>query len=124
MFKNIVKCAVALLTVTSARDAMTADEFFNFDKHPQVELSGKGEDWLYGSIGFILGSTVEAGANVGALVPCVGQVADVAESLYFTYFYIRGFIEERQINYVSYLSVYISRGIDSITFGPCWNLSG
>ena len=49
-------------------------------------------------------------------------MADVAESLYFTYFYIRAFIEKRGLQYVTYMSVYVSRGIESVTHGPCWSV--
>ena len=46
----------------------------------------------------------------------------MVESLYFTYFYIRAFIEERGVEYVTYVSVYISRGINAISEGPCWKI--
>ena len=46
----------------------------------------------------------------------------MTESLYFTYFYIRSFIENRGVEYVTYVSVYISRGVDSIKEGPCWKI--
>ena len=50
-------------------------------------------------------------------------MADVSESLYFTYFYIRAFIEKRGIEYVTYMSVYVSRGIESVSHGPCWSFN-
>ena len=65
---------------------------------------------------------VEAGANIGGVQACVGQVSDIVEALYFTYFYIRAFIEKRGIQYVTYMSVYVSRGIESVTHGPCWSI--
>ena len=92
MIKKLANCAALLMTVSTAKDVITAEEFFNFEKHPEVELSSTGKDWLLGTFGFLLGATVETGAEIGAIVPCVGQVADISESLYFTYFYIRGFV--------------------------------
>ena len=69
-----------------------------------------------------MGGLVESGANLGNLQPCVGQISDIVESLYFTYFYVRAFIEKRGLQYISYMSVYVSRGIESVTHGPCWSI--
>jgi len=33
------------------------------------------------------------------------------------------FIEERGLNYITYLSVYIARGIEAVTDGPCWSVA-
>ena len=35
-------------------------------------------DWALGVSGFLLGAIIETGANMGAVQPCVGQVADIA----------------------------------------------
>ena len=121
MINKIAKCSATVLTVATAKDALSPMEFFDTTMHPQVEAS-TGVDWALGVTGFILGGLVESGANIGAIQPCVGQVADVAESIYFTYFYIRAFIEKRGIQYITYMSVYVSRGIESTTHGPCWSL--
>lgn len=37
-------------------------------------------------------------------------------------FYIRLFIKDRGVEYISYVSVYISRGIESSSHGPCWSI--
>ena len=110
--------AVALAKQTSfdfqAKEAMQS---------PNVKASSY--DWGMFSLGVILGSTVEAGTNVGAQPQkywqCIGQSSDLLESGYFSYFFIRTFIEERSIEYVTYVSVYITRFINSIHAGPCWN---
>ena len=77
-------------------------------------------------MGALLGSTIETGTNFGAIpnvyVQCVSQSSDLVEALYFTYFYIRAYIEEKGVEYVTYVSVYISRGIDAISWGPCWKI--
>ena len=82
-------------------------------------------DWGLFSLGVILGSAFEAGTNVGAQPQkywhCIGQTSDLVESGYFSYFFIRTFIEKRSIEYVTYVSVYITRFINSIHAGPCWS---
>ena len=120
MIKKIAKSASILMTVATAQDVLSMSNQF-FEGPPQVELSAGGTAWLLGTVGFLLGGTIEAGSNIGAIVPCVGQVSDVAESLYFSYFYIRAFIEKRGMEYITYMSVYVSRGIESTTHGPCWS---
>lgn len=42
--------------------------------------------------------------------------------MYFSFFYIRLFIKDRGVEYISYVSVYISRGIESSSHGPCWSI--
>ena len=90
---------------------------------PNVQASSL--DWGLFSLGVILGSSVEAGTNVGAQPEkywhCIGQTSDLIESGYFSYFFIRTFIEKRSIEYVTYVSVYITRFINSIHAGPCWS---
>ena len=90
-----------------------------------VQVSGSSLDWGLFSLGVILGSSIEAGTNVGAqdqkYWQCIGQTSDLIESGYFSYFFIRTFIEKRSIEYVTYVSVYITRFFDSIYAGPCWS---
>lgn len=43
--------------------------------------------------------------------------------MYFSIFYIRLFVKDRGVEYISYVSVYISRGIESVTHGPCWSIN-
>ena len=125
MINKVSKLGAALLTVATAQDArpdvLTPQEVF--DHYISPEVAGKGTDWGLGIFGFFLGAGIEAGANLGAIQPCVGQVADVMEALYFTYFYIRLFVNERGVEFISYLSVYIARGIESTTNGPCWSFN-
>ena len=72
-----------------------------------------------------MGIGVETGTNIGGIpnkhLQCYGQSSDVVESLYFTYFYIYEFLKDRtSIEYITYVSVYIARGINSVAEGPCW----
>ena len=62
---------------------------FKFDS-PTVESAGG--NWFLWSMGFILGLTIELGTNTATRWPCLAQPADVAEALYFTYWYIRNYI--------------------------------
>ena len=109
-----------LLTTATAQEIFTPSELFDY---PSPIVESKGSNWGWAIFGFLLGSLIEIGANLGAMQPCVGQVADVAQSLYFSIFYIRYFIKNRGQEYISYVSVYISRGIESVTHGPCWSLN-
>ena len=121
----ISKLITTLLTVALAKqtslDLPAEEKAFT----PTVKVSGSSLDWGLFSLGIILGSTVEAGTNLGAqdqkYWQCIGQSSDLIESGYFSYFFIRTFIEKRSIEYVTYVSVYISRFINSIHAGPCWS---
>ena len=44
------------------------------------------------------------------------------ESLYFSYFYVYRYVKERGMQYITYLSVYIARGVNAVTEGPCWKI--
>ena len=35
---------------------------------------------------------------------------------------MRAFFEKRGLQYMSYMSVYVSRGIESVSHGPCWSI--
>ena len=126
MIKKFTKCVALLLTVASAKVALEPVEKRDTEDHVQVGVTGTGLDWFLFSLGFVLGSTVEVGTNLGGTdwggkaVQCIGQSSDLIESLYFTYFYIRSFIEQGGNQYVTYLSVYITRGVNAVIDGPCW----
>ena len=121
----ISKVASTLLTVALAKQVTFDLPTYEQSPNPVVQVSGTSLDWGLFSLGVILGSTVEAGTNVGAqdqkYWQCIGQSSDLLESGYFSYFFIRTFIEKRSIEYVTYVSVYISRFINSIHAGPCWS---
>ena len=77
--------------------------------------------------GLITGMGIETGTNISGLndkgVQCYGQTSDVVESLWFTYFYIYEYLKDRtSIEYITYVSVYIARGLNSISEGPCWSI--
>ena len=72
-----------------------------------------------------MGISVETGTNISGIqnkgLQCYGQSSDVIESLYFTYFYIYEYLHDRtSIEYITYVSVYIARGVNSLSEGPCW----
>ena len=56
--------------------------------------------------------------------PCLGQPAQIAEAIYFTYFYIRDFFENGyETTNISYVAVYIARGVSATMIGPCWAIN-
>ena len=119
----ISKLITSLLTVALAKEVtfdIQAEQ-----KLQSLNVQASTLDWGLFSLGVILGSTFEAGTNVGAQPEkywqCIGQTSDLVESGYFSYFFIRTFIEKRSIEYVTYVSVYITRFINSIHAGPCWS---
>ena len=70
---------------------------------------------------------IETGTNISGLnnkgVQCYGQSSDLIESLWFTYFYIYEYLKDRtSIEYITYVSVYIARGVNSVSEGPCWKI--
>ena len=80
----IVKTLKLLAGVATA--SQIPPEFMDY-YHPQVATpivqtcdnnSNTGVDWALGVSGFLLGAIIETGANMGAVQPCVGQVADIA----------------------------------------------
>ena len=80
----VVKTLKLLAGVATA--SQIPPEFMEY-YHPQVESpivqtcdnnSNSGVDWALGVSGFLLGAIIETGANMGAVQPCVGQVADIA----------------------------------------------
>ena len=119
----ISKLITSLLTVALAKEVTFDIQAEQKLQSPNVQASSL--DWGLFSLGVILGSTFEAGTNVGAQPEkywqCIGQTSDLVESGYFSYFFIRTFIEKRSIEYVTYVSVYITRFINSIHAGPCWS---
>ena len=83
-----------------------------------------GEDWFVWSMGFLLGLVIELGTNTSTYWPCLGQPADVAESIYFTYFYVRAYFEDGyQTTMITYIAVYIARGVEAVMYGPCWQIA-
>ena len=89
---------------------------------PTVESVGG--NWFLWSMGFILGLTIELGTNTAMQWPCLAQPSDVAESIYFTYWYIRNFLKDGyKTTNITYVAVYIARGWEAIMLGPCWELN-
>ena len=124
MITKLAKCAVALMTVATAKDAITGWE--KFEEEPPIVKKGNGLDWFVFTWGLLMGLGVETGTNISGHhrkgLQCYGQTSDVIESLYFTYFYIYEYLHDRtSIEYITYVSVYIARGVNSISEGPCWS---
>lgn len=69
MNKQVYTVAVLLLTTATAQEIFTPAEILEF---PNPIVEGKGSDWGWAIIGFLLGAMIEVGANLGALQPCVG----------------------------------------------------
>ena len=89
---------------------------------PVVE--SKGGDWFLWTMGFLLGLLIELGSNTGQKWPCLGQPADVAEAVYFSYWYIRNYIENGyKTTNITYVAVYIARGWEAVMYGPCWEIN-
>ena len=79
----VVKTLKLLAGVATA--SQIPPEFMEY-YHPQVttpivmdtcDNSSSATDWALGVSGFFLGAIIETGANMGAVQPCVGQVADI-----------------------------------------------
>ena len=97
------------------------DEFV-FDSPLVSKWSGG--NWFTWTMGFLLGLTIELGTNTAARWPCLGQPSDVAEAVYFTYWYIRNYVEKGfKTTNITYVAVYIARGWEAIMYGPCWELN-
>ena len=77
--------------------------------------------WVAFGIGATLGVVIELGTNTGELWPCLFQPSQIAESIYFTYFYIRDYFENGyETTNISYVAVYLARGVSATMMGPCW----
>ena len=126
MIKRGAKCLALLLTVVSAEQAIQHVEIDEEKSSAPLVSKGSGMDWFVFTLGFLLGATIETGTNFGAqdskTIQCLGQTSDLIEAIYFTYFYIYSYIDTRGFEYISYLSVYISRGVNTVAAGPCWNI--
>ena len=123
MIAKLVKCAAVFMTVAVAKELVEHEEFQQYEA-PQVQ-KGNGLDWFLFSLGLITGLGIETGTNIGGIpitaLQCYGQSSDLIESLYFTYLYIWLYVKDRtNIEYITYVSVYIARGVNSVQEGPCW----
>ena len=77
--------------------------------------------WVAFGIGATIGVLIELGTNTGELWPCLFQPSQIAESIYFTYFYIRDYFENGyETTNISYVAVYLARGVSASMMGPCW----
>ena len=125
MIAKLAKCAATLMTVATAKDALSP--WAKYEEQPPNVQKGSGMDWMIFSWGLITGMGVETGTNISGLpnkgVQCYGQASDLVESLWFTYFYIYEYLKDRtSIEYITYVSVYIARGVNSVSEGPCWRI--
>ena len=125
MIAKLAKCAATLMTVASANDVVSP--WAKYEEQPPIVEKGSGMDWFIFSWGLITGMGIETGTNISGLnnkgVQCYGQSSDLIESLWFTYFYIYEYLKDRtSIEYITYVSVYIARGVNSISEGPCWKI--
>ena len=125
MIAKLAKSAAALMAVATAKDALPPWEKHGHEA-PIVE-KGSGLDWFIFTLGILTGASVETGTNISGInnkgVQCYGQSSDLVESLWFTYFYIYEFLKDRtSIEYITYVSVYIARGVNSVSEGPCWRI--
>ena len=125
MIAKLAKSAAALLAVATAKDALPPWEKYGHEA-PIVE-KGSGLDWFIFTLGILSGTSVETGTNISGInnkgVQCYGQSSDLVESLWFTYFYIYEYLKDRtSIEYITYVSVYIARGVNSVSEGPCWRI--
>ena len=101
-------------------------DFFEQEKQVQSPVVREFDDvqWTLFGIGATLGVVIELGTNTGELWPCLGQPAQIAEAIYFTYFYIRDYFENGyETTNISYVAVYIARGISATMMGPCWAIN-
>ena len=87
-------------------------------------VGASGFDWFLWSLGFTIGLLIELGTNTAQWWPCLAQPSDVAEAVYFTYWYIRNFVENGyKTTNITYVAVYIARGWEAIMLGPCWQVN-
>ena len=81
-------------------------------------------NWTLWVLGFLIGLTIELGTNTAGRWPCLAQPSDVAEAVYFSYWYIRKYIEDGfKTTNITYVAVYIARGWEAIMIGPCWEIN-
>ena len=80
--------AVMLLNIAIAKELVENSPEELKVQSPQVKEFTTGE-WVAFALGACMGVLIELGTNTASFWPCLGQPSDVAEAVYFTYFYIR-----------------------------------
>ena len=120
--KKLCVLAILFSSLATAKEIVEEKHEELEAPHPVVEKAGW--QWFLWSMGFLLGVVIELGTNTHTLWPCLGQPSDVAESVYFTYFYLRDYFENGyKTSNITYVGVYIARGIEAVMYGPCWMIN-
>ena len=65
MITKLAKCAVALMTVATAQEAVTPWE--KFEQEPPIVEKGSGLDWFIFTWGLLMGISVETGTNISGI---------------------------------------------------------
>lgn len=114
---------ISVATAKELVESSMEEVDYSFRQSPIVESMPNGWGWFLWSMGLLMGIVIELGTNTFDLWPCLGQPSVVAESVYFTYFYIRQYFEDGfETTNITYVATYIAKLIEAILSGPCWNI--